>query len=96
MKTVTMSFGRSVEFRREMELSRKERTAIKSHPAGRGRRLHQGRHGLWFVQESHWDVTFQTWPNRASMAKSIRMQQQREYRNDDWRALVPLTDIEGY
>lgn len=42
------------------------------------------------------DVTFQVWPNRASLAKSIRMQQKRENRADDWRACVKLTDGEGY
>lgn len=39
---------------------------------------------------------FQVWPNRASMAKSVRMQQRRASRPDDWRPLVPLTDGEGY
>lgn len=42
------------------------------------------------------DITYQVWPNRASMAKSIRMQQKRESRNDDWRPCVKLTDGEGY
>jgi hypothetical protein len=41
-------------------------------------------------------ITFQEWPNRKSMAKTIRMQQQRESRPTDWRAVVPLTDGEGY
>jgi hypothetical protein len=41
-------------------------------------------------------VTFQTWPNRASMAKSIRMQQSRAPMADDWNACVPLTDGEGF
>ncbi len=43
-----------------------------------------------------WDVEFQTWPNRASMAKSIRMQQKGENRPDHWRACVKLSDGEGY
>ena len=43
-----------------------------------------------------WDVIFQTWTNRAAMARTIRMQQQREHRPTDWRACVPLTDGEGY
>lgn len=45
-----------------------------------------------------WDseTTFQVWPNRASMARSIRMQQSREPRPDDWKALVPLKDTEGF
>ena len=42
------------------------------------------------------DVTYQVWPNRASMARSIRMQQKRETRATDWRACVKLGDTEGY
>ena len=38
----------------------------------------------------------QVWPNRESMARSIRMQQQRAARPDDWRAVVPLGANEGY
>lgn len=41
------------------------------------------------------DVAYQVWPNRESMARSIRMQQRREYRQDDWRPIIPLTDGEG-
>jgi len=44
----------------------------------------------------NFDVVFQVWPNRKSLAKSIRMQQKRESRWSDWRACVPLTDGEGY
>lgn len=44
----------------------------------------------------NFDVTFQVWPNRASMAKSIRMQQKREAHSTDWRPIVKLTDGEGY
>ena len=42
------------------------------------------------------DVTFQTWPNRASMAKSIRMQERRAPHMGDWRPVVKLSDGEGY
>lgn len=42
------------------------------------------------------DVTYQVWPSRAAMAKTIRMQEQRESRIDDWRAVVKLSDGEGY
>jgi hypothetical protein len=42
------------------------------------------------------DNVYQVWSNRASMARSIRMQQRREHRSGDWRALVALTDTEGY
>ena len=45
---------------------------------------------------SSFDVIFQVWPNRQSMAKSIRMQQKREHRQTDWRACVPLSDGEGF
>jgi hypothetical protein len=43
-----------------------------------------------------WDIEFKTWPARDPMARSIRMQQKRETRPDDWRACVPLSDGEGY
>jgi len=39
---------------------------------------------------------YQIWPNRASMAKTIRMQEQRAHKWDDWKAVVPLRDSEGY
>jgi len=42
------------------------------------------------------DVEFQVWPNRQSMARSVRMQQQGEPRPDHWRPVVKLTDGEGY
>ncbi len=42
------------------------------------------------------DYTFKIFPNRQSMAKCIRMQQKREYHQGDWRAIIPLTDGEGY
>lgn len=41
-------------------------------------------------------AVFQVWPNRPSMAKTIRMQQKREHRSDDWNPCVPLTIAEGY
>lgn len=44
----------------------------------------------------NFDYTYQVWPNRASMARSIRMQGRRESRQDDWRACVPLSPGEGY
>lgn len=76
MKRETMSFGRSIEYRRNHP--HKDRTAVKSAGAG------------------GFDVTFGTWTNRAAMAKTIRMQQTRASESTDWRALVPLTDVEGY
>lgn len=42
------------------------------------------------------DVTYQEWTNRAAMARSIRMQQNRAPHTADWRACVPLKDGEGY
>jgi hypothetical protein len=39
---------------------------------------------------------YQVWSNREAMARSIRMQQRRATRIDDWRPLVPLSDGEGY
>jgi len=44
----------------------------------------------------NFDVTYKVWTSRAAMAKTIRMQQKREPRQDDWRACVALTDGEGY
>ena len=42
------------------------------------------------------DIIFQVFPNRQSMAKCIRLQQKREYRQNDWKAVVKLSDGEGY
>ena len=43
------------------------------------------------------ETTFQVWPNRASMARSIRMQESGPtLPGDQWRALVALTPGEGY
>ena len=42
------------------------------------------------------DYTIQTWPNRASMARSIRMQQRGAPRIGTWKAVVPLSDGEGF
>lgn len=42
------------------------------------------------------DLVFQVWPNRKSMARSIRMQEKGPSRPDHWRPLVKLTDGEGF
>lgn len=42
------------------------------------------------------DVTFQVWPNRPSMARSIRMQERRAPKQGDWKAVVKLSPGEGY
>lgn len=47
------------------------------HPERTARRNHRG---------LDFDVTFQVWPNRASMLKTIELQGRRESRQDDWRA----------
>lgn len=44
----------------------------------------------------NFDVTYQVWPNRKAMARSIRMQEKRERRATDWRACVKLADHEGF
>lgn len=41
-------------------------------------------------------VEIREWPNRPSMARSIRMQESRAPRMDDWRAYVKLGPVEGY
>lgn len=42
------------------------------------------------------DYIFQVWPNRQSMAKTIRMQEKRESTQHDWKAVIKLSDGEGY
>ena len=43
------------------------------------------------------DYYFQVWPNRQSMARSIRMQQSRPSNPAlDWIAVIKLSDGEGY
>lgn len=42
------------------------------------------------------DYTLQQWPNRASMARTIRMQERGAPRADRWRAVVKLETAEGY
>ena len=45
----------------------------------------------------NWDMAFQVWPNRASMARSIRMQERgQEVGQVIWKACVALTPGEGY
>jgi hypothetical protein len=40
--------------------------------------------------------TFQEWPNRPSMARSIRMQESREHKPTDWKPVIKLEPTEGY
>jgi hypothetical protein len=47
-------------------------------------------------QMQSFDIQYQVWTNRPAMAKSIRMQSNRESRYDDWRPCVKLNDGEGY
>ena len=42
------------------------------------------------------DCIFGVFPNRAAMARCIRMQQKREHMRGDWQAVIPLSDGEGY
>jgi len=37
------------------------------------------------------DYTIQVWPTRQSMVRSIRMQQRRAPRSDNWKAVQALT-----
>ena len=48
------------------------------------------------VKAIGWDYQYRIWTNREAMARSIRMQQRREYRQGDWKPLVKLSDGEGY
>jgi len=42
------------------------------------------------------DYVFQVWSNRQSMAKTIRMQEKRAHHHTDWKAVVALSEGEGY
>ena len=43
------------------------------------------------------DIYFQVWPNRESMARSIRMQERgHNLGKRIWKAVVPLRETEGY
>ena len=42
------------------------------------------------------DQTYQVWPSRAAMAMSVRMQEKRAPRYNDWHPLVPLSPGEGH
>ena len=42
------------------------------------------------------DYVFQVFPNRQSMAKCIRMQEKREHKQSDWKAVIALSAGEGY
>jgi len=42
------------------------------------------------------DLIFQEWPNRTSMAKTIRMQQGGENFNKAWKPCIELREGEGY
>ncbi|HUV14710.1 MAG TPA: hypothetical protein VMY18_13785 [Acidobacteriota bacterium] len=43
-----------------------------------------------------YDQVYQVWSNRKAMARSIRMQEKRERRHDDWKAVVKLSEGEGH
>jgi hypothetical protein len=44
----------------------------------------------------NFDVVYQVWPNRPSMARTIRMQEKRERQPMDWRPVVALSPGEGF
>ena len=48
------------------------------------------------VSRDGWDYVYAQWPNRPSMAKTIRMQQSGENFAKAWRAVQPLSTGEGY
>ena len=51
---------------------------------------------LWAYRCLSWDYTLKRWPSRVTLAKSIRMQQQRASKSSDWKPVLQLTDGEGY
>jgi hypothetical protein len=42
------------------------------------------------------DIRFQVWSNREAMARSIRMQERGPWKAGNWKAIVPLTDTDGF
>lgn len=50
----------------------------------------------WGMQVYNWEYTLKRWPSRSALARTVRMQEKRERKPGDWRAVVPLTDGEGY
>jgi hypothetical protein len=42
------------------------------------------------------DITIKVFTARSVLARCIRMQQKREPRTTDWKAMVELADDEGY
>ena len=47
-------------------------------------------------RESGWDRYYQVWPNRASMAKTIRLQEKGVNFYKAYKAVIPLTPGEGH
>ena len=58
-------------------------THVPEHPERTAKRNHTG--------TLDFDVTFQVWPSRAAMLKSIEMQGRSEPRLDHWRACRLIT-----
>jgi hypothetical protein len=48
------------------------------------------------VKVSGWDYVYKIWSSRIVMARAIRMQQKRAWKSGDQKAVVPLSDGEGY
>ena len=50
----------------------------------------------WGMQCIDWDYTLKQWPSREGLARTIRMQPKRARNSRDWKAVVALSDGEGY
>lgn len=49
-----------------------------------------------YRSQSTWGYTVKVFPSRESMAKTIRKEQENAPRYDNWVALIPLEQNEGY
>lgn len=49
-----------------------------------------------YRSQSTWDYTVKVFPSRESMAKTIRKEQENAPRYNNWVALIPLEQNEGY
>ena len=76
-------------------------------PIGRTAELHNGTHPTLKLEHPERtarragvgvfaDDVYQVWPNRASMARTIRMQECGKNFVKAWKAVIPLLPGEGY
>lgn len=49
-----------------------------------------------YRSQSSWDYTVKVFSSREAMAKTIRKEQENAPRYDNWIALIPLEQNEGY